>query len=434
MTAPRVIVPLQRRNAAPFEVQLPGSKSMTNRALVLGAMRMGTTEIHGGLDCDDTQRLAAALGAFGGLAVDAVPTGFRTVRSAARLQAPATAIDVGAAGTPARFLLAFAATAAGATVVTGSPRLRERPMGDLLAALRALGIRCECLQADDCLPVRVHGGTPASRHWRVGAGVSSQFTSALLLLASQCPGAPIELALDGEAVSQPYAELTRAMLAQCGIATERRGDTIVVQPAPPRCARIDIEPDASSMVPFLALAAVTGTAVTVPGIGAASQQADVGMLAVLERMGCAVERQRDCVRLRGAALRGVDVDMAAMPDAVLALAAVAAVAAGPTRIAGLATLRTKESDRIEAAATALSRLGQRVETGRDWLRIEPTGELAPASVPTHDDHRVAMAFAPLGLLRGGIAIEDPDCVAKSFPGFWHEFDRCRAHHDDAARA
>lgn len=431
----RPIPPLRARNQTPFTARIPGSKSYTNRALLLAAMRMGTTEVVGGLDCDDTQRLMQALDAFGGLSVTKVPGGFRAVRTQQRLTAPAQEVHMGAAGTPARFMLAFAAAADGSTVVTGTPRLCDRPMGDLLAALRAVGIRCDCLAKPDCLPVRVHGSSPQSRRWRIHAGVSSQFTSSLLLFASQQPGAPIEVALDGNQVSRPYVEMTRAMMTQCGIRTERKGeDTIVVHPGAPQLDRIQVEADASGMSYFLALAAVTGTTVEIPGIDDTSAQGDVGLAKAFAQMGCKVEFERGRIRIRGGDLRGIDIDMETMPDVVLTLGAVAARAKGSTRITNIANLRVKECDRIHAAAAELTRLGQRVEEGPDWLVIQPSGVLKPAQVHTYDDHRVAMAFSILGLLQPGIAIEDPKCVTKSFPDFWNEFDRFRAHHDGAAKS
>ena len=437
MTAspPRPIPVLTGRNLAPFEARIPGSKSYTNRALLLAAMRMGTTEVIGGLDCDDTQRLMQALDAFGGLSVTQVKGGFRTVRTQPRLTAPKQEVHMGAAGTPARFMLAFAAAADGETVVTGTPRLCDRPMGDLLAALRAIGIRCDCLAKPDCLPVRVYGSAPKNRKWRIHAGVSSQFTSSLILFASQQPGEPIEITLEGNQVSRPYVEMTRSMMTQCGIRTERKGeDTILVHPGTPKLERIQVEADASGMSYFLALAAVTGTTVVIPGIDDTSAQGDVGLARALAQMGCKVGFEPGRIRIQGGQLRGIDIDMETMPDVVLTLAIVAARSKGSTRVTNIANLRVKECDRIHAAATELTRLGQKAEEGPDWLAIHPTGSLKSALVHTYDDHRVAMAFSILGLLHPGIEIEDPKCVTKSFPDFWTEFDLFCAHHDGAKPA
>jgi 3-phosphoshikimate 1-carboxyvinyltransferase len=428
---PRAVEALRKTSTVPFVARIPGSKSYTNRALVLAAMRLGVTEVAGGLECDDTQRLAAALASFEGLDIEAVPTGFRVQRTQDQLGAPTHELHMGAAGTPARFLLAFAASAKGATVVTGTPRLCERPMGDILATLRSLGIRCECLGKEGCLPVRVHGAHPNARLWRIHGGVSSQFTSSLLLFAAQQPaGAPITLEIEGHQVSRPYVEMTRALMKVCGITAERvREDAIVVTPARPSVARLPVEVDASGMSYLLAAAAVTGATVEIPGIGGGSAQGDVGLARAFERMGCTVDLGLSSIRITGGALQGIDIDMETMPDVVLTLAAVAARAQGTTRITNIANLRVKECDRIHAAAAELQRLGVEVEEGPDFLVIRPSGALRPAEVHTYDDHRVAMAFSILGLVHEGITIEDPACVAKSFPGFWQELTRFTRHHN-----
>lgn len=426
---PRSVGALGRVRAEPFTPRIPGSKSYTHRALLLAAMRPGTTEVAGGLHSDDTHRLAKALAAFGGLSVEPTAGGFRVDRAGGRLRAPAEELDLGAAGTPARFLLSFAAGAEGTTLLTGGPRLCERPMGDLLDALRSMGIRGECLAREGFLPVRVHGGPVASREWRVRGGVSSQFTSSLLLFASGQPAGPIRIAIEGPQVSRPYVEMTRALMEACGIPARRAGeDAIVVTPAVPVPPRIPVEVDASALSYFLAAAALTGSTVVVPGIGGGSLQGDLGLARALERMGCRLELGEDAVAITGGRLRGIEIDMETMPDSVLTLAVVAARAEGPTRIANVGTLRLKESDRLVVAARELGRVGARVEEGRDFLAIDPPARLRPARIRTEGDHRVAMSFALLGLVGEGISIEDPDCVGKSFPGFWEELERLGRHH------
>lgn len=427
---PRAIETLVKRSAKPFVARIPGSKSYTNRALVLAAMRPGTTEVTGALDCEDTQRLAAALRSFDGLEVTQSGDVFRVVRTKEKLVAPSSEVHMGAAGTPARFMLAFAAAAEGATVVTGTPRLCERPMGDILAALRAMGIRCECLVKEGCLPVRVHGGKPGTNHWSLNAGVSSQFTSSLVLFASQQHELdPVVIKLEGNQVSRPYVEMTRAMMKECGLSAERvQENVIVVTPARPSVAKIPVEVDASGMSYFLAAAAVTGTTVEIPGIGGGSAQGDVGLAKAFGRMGCKVELGAHSIVISGGELVGIDIDMEEMPDVVLTLAIVAARAKGTTRITNIANLRVKECDRIAAAASELQRLGAKVEEGKDFLVIHPA-PLKPAQIHTYDDHRVAMAFGILGLVHAGVTIEDPGCVAKSFPGFWAELERFTRHHN-----
>lgn len=425
----QTLAPLTQKRTDRYRAAVPGSKSYTNRALVLAAQRLGTTRIENALFSEDTELLAKALGSFEGLAITKTDSGFEVVRERERLGAPAEELFMGGAGTPARFMLSFATTAEGATVVTGIPRLCERPMVDLLSSLRAMGIRLECLGTEDHLPVRVHGGPVASREWTIHAGVSSQFTSSLCLLAAQ-QEAPITIVLEGNQVSIPYVDMTLAMMTDCGIGVHREGsDRLVVEPGTPQHDLIRVEPDASGMSYFLAAAAVTGTTVEVPGIGARSAQGDVGLARAFERMGCSLELEDDLIRITGGELRGIDIDMETMPDVVLTLAAVAAVAEGSTRITNIANLRLKECDRIHAAARELERLGVGIEEGEDFLVIHPQGSLQPAHIETYDDHRVAMAFSVLSLVSPGVTIEDPACVAKSFPGYWQEFERFRAHHE-----
>ena len=341
---------------------------------------------------------------------------------------------MGGAGTPARFLLSFASTADGGTVVTGIPRLCERPMSDLLTSLSSIGIRYDSLGTPDHLPCRIHGGSIATKNWKIHGGVSSQFTSSLCLLAAQQANGPIRIGIEGNQVSRPYVNMTLAMMNACGIEAQREGhDTIVVTPRRPATDTIPVEVDASGMSYFLAAAAVTGSTVEIPGIGESSAQGDVGLAGAFGRMGCKLEQGSDAIRITGRRLRGIDIDMDTMPDVVLTLAAVAALADGPTRIHNIANLRLKECDRINAAARELERLGVTVEEGPDYLVIHPNGSLRPAHVRTYDDHRVAMSFAVLGLVSDGIEIEDPGCVAKSFPNFWDEFDRFRSHHDGRSR-
>jgi len=424
------ICPLERTRAETFEARIPGSKSYTNRALLLAAMRHGESQITGALDCDDTRFLAECLDAFDGIEVKSTAEGFEVRREPRRLRAPSSGLFVGAAGTPARFLLAFAAAAEGSTVITGTPRLCERPMNDLLDALGRLGVESECLGSEGCLPVRVHGTLDPSGEWSIHGGVSSQFLSSLLLFASQQPEGPISIGVTGHLVSRPYVRMTLSMLSDQGIGAEEVApDRFVVEPAMPRGPRIPIEVDASGMSYFLVAAAITQTSVRINGIGAGSAQGDVGLAHALADMGCELELSDDSLTLHGRPLHGIEVDMETMPDVVLSLAIAAALAEGETRITNIANLRIKECDRISAAATELGRVGIEVEEGEDYLVIRPDGcSIRPARIETYDDHRVAMSFGLLRLVRDGIEILDPACVAKSFPGFWDELSRFVEHH------
>jgi 3-phosphoshikimate 1-carboxyvinyltransferase len=425
-----VCVPLTALNSEPFVASIPGSKSLTNRALMIAAQRVGETVLRKALHCDDTDYLAACLDRFDGLSVEKTSDGYRVVRTRAKIGAPAGELFVGGAGTPARFLLSFAAMADGESVVCGNPRLSERPMGDLLRAFEGMGISYECLGKPDCLPIRVRGTEIAVPHWSVAGTTSSQFTSSLLLLAAQQPSGPITIDVTGKLVSRPYVEMTVRMLKDCGIRVKQTGaQTFEVAPGMPANDVIEIEADASGMSYFLAAAALTGTRVVIPNIGGGSAQGDLGFARVLRDMGCDVHFNDWSIELSGGELRGIDIDMEDMPDTVLTLSATAAKARGLTFISNVANLRIKECDRIHAAAAELKRLGIAAEEGPDWVRIAPNGAVRPATIETYDDHRVAMSFSLLGLLHPGIEIENPSCVAKSFPEFWGELDRFRSHHE-----
>ncbi len=422
------IAPLTERSASVFLARVPGSKSYTNRALVLAAQRPGTTRIVGALHSQDTENLARALGAFRGIEVAKTADGFVVERVPGPLGAPSAPLDLGGAGTPARLLIAFAAAVQGTTIITGNARLRERPMHHLLDALASIGVQVRCLERQGCLPVAVTGGRPHSDVWTVDGSVSSQFVTSLLLAAAQ-QERPIRIHMLGNLVSRPYVEMTLHMMRELGIAVASDDlRELVVEPGTITASTITIEPDASAMSYFLAAAALTGTSVRLAGIGSGSAQGDVGLAHALAAMGCRVSLARDEIVLEGGPLRGIDLDMERMPDTVLTLAVVASQAEGDTRISNIANLRVKECDRIHAAVTELARLGVAVEEGDDWLIVRGRAALAPARIHTYDDHRVAMAFGVLKLLAPDIDIEDPACTAKSFPGFWEELARFRAHH------
>ena len=424
----RALQPIGSASSQPFCPRLPGSKSATARALVIAALQRGECELRGALHADDTRALARALDAFHGLVVKETDAGFRVARSAEHLAAPDSTLDLGAAGTPARFLLAFATTAIGSTVVTGSTRLQERPMGGLVDALRSLGIACEPLGREGCLPMRVHGGPLRSRDARVRADGSSQFASALLLRLS-ADDCPARIVLEGDAVSRPYTELTRRMLRDAGAPWRWQSEQELVREAGAlRQRSFDIEPDASSAGYFFALAAATRSTVAVHGIRSDSTQADLALLDALAAMGCRVDRGEARIAVHGAPLRGIDVDLADAPDCSLTIAALATLADGPTRIRGTRSLRDKESDRAMAACQEVAKLGATASYGDDWIEITPGPCPSAATISTYDDHRVAMAFSVVGAVRDGVAIENPDCVAKSFPTYWDEYDRFLAHH------
>lgn len=420
---------LVNRNPNPFVAQLPGSKSYTNRALVLAAQRIAATEITNALHADDTLLLADCLNQFSGLTVEKTDGGFHVVRSAEQLGEPEKELFIGGAGTPARLLIAFATAAEGASVITGNDRLCERPMNDIIDSLREAGYRIDELGTPGCLPLRVHGGNPAHRRWKVSGSVSSQFTTSLLIHAAQVQGDPIEIEVQDHLVSKPYVRMTLRMMKDCGIKVDIIDPAhFRVFPAQPDVETIPIEADASAMSYMLGAAAITRSRVVVPDIDLSSAQGDVGFAKVLQKMGCDLDGRDGKILLTGAPLHGLTVDMEDMPDTVLTLAAVAPFAQGPTRITNIANLRVKECDRIHAASEGLGRLGVKSGEGPDYLIINPGEPLKAGRISTYDDHRVAMAFSLAGLMQEGIEIEDPDCVGKSFPNYWAELSRFQEHH------
>jgi 3-phosphoshikimate 1-carboxyvinyltransferase len=403
-------------------VRPPGSKSLTQRAYLLALLSRGTTVVRHPLVADDTERALAALAAFG--CEIARRDGEVTIRPG---PPPAGAtIDCGASGTLFRFLVAAAAAIPGRWRLDGTPRLRERPVGPLVAALRELGVTIEC-ERDGFAPLTVVGGTLAGGSVRLDAGESSQYLSALLLAGQHAAG-PIEIEVAALA-SAPYAELTIDAVRRAGGLVERAGEhRYLTQPSELSGGEVEIEPDLSAAAYPAAAAALTGGDVLLEGVSLASRQGDRRLLELLARMGADVTEEPAGVRVRGAGLDAVDDDLGDIPDQVPTLAALAPFARGTTRIRNVAHLRLKESDRLSAMASELRRAGAEVEELADGLVIPGVwAAAAPPSVPVtidpHDDHRIAMALALVGLRRQNLAIRDPQVVAKSWPRFWDELER-----------
>lgn len=405
-------------------VQVLGSKSYSNRYLALAALSGEPTVIEGALVCDDTRYLADALTRFGHVEVevDAAAERITVTPTGRAMCAPEEDVYVGAAGTPIRILIAMAGHAEGVTVLTGTPRMQERPMGSLLEALPGLGVTAEAVKGNGSPPVRVTGPSFRGGSTRISGAVSSQFTSSLLINATRAEQ-DTEVHVIDELVSKPYVEMTIAALAEMGVVVERDGYTrfAVAAGQKLRGGTVQVEPDASGMSYFLAAAAVLGGTVTIPGIGKGSHQGDVGLVTALTRMGCTADIADDSITLTGGELRGIDIDMETMPDVVPTLAVVAAFAEGTTHISNIASLRIKECDRIAAVATELRKMGITVEEHPDALTITG-GTPRGAVIDTYDDHRIAMCFAIAGLRTPGVVIKDPGCVAKSFPTFWQKLD------------
>ena len=414
-------------------VRVPGSKSLSNRHLILAALADGTTRLRGLLACDDCDRLLAALEQFG---VTHRTEGGAIVIEPGALPAHA-AVHLGDGGTPTRFMIAFAAAQPeGVFTIDGSPRMRERPVAEGVDMLRALGARIEYIEAEGRLPVRVHGGGLVGGPIEVGQTASSQFVSALMLVAPRLARG-LEVRFTTEPTSASYIHLSLAALAAAGVHAQvaygpvalgasRPGaglSSIAIAPQPIRSGGVDIEPDASSAVFAAAAAVVTRGTVLLQGLPRRSVQPDAFFLDDLALRGAvieAVDGTAPATRVAaGVALRGRDSDYALAPDAAVMAMVLAACGDAPSRFTGLATLRVKESDRIAAVAEGLRALGGTVETGPDWARVHPLPRpVRAAAVDTVNDHRIAMAFAVLGLARPGVSIRDPGCVRKSWPGFW----------------
>jgi 3-phosphoshikimate 1-carboxyvinyltransferase len=401
-------------------IRPPGSKSLTNRALIVAALAQGRSRLMGVLDSQDTRVMVESLGRMGiDLAHDARLNTIEITGCAGKPAVKNADLWLENSGTSIRFLTAFCCLGEGTYRLDGNTRMRERPIADLTAALAALGISIRCELDNGCPPVVVdargiRGGTVS-----VGGEVSSQFLSALLMA---CPAAdgPVTIQVAGPLVSEPYVNMTLSVCVAFGVTIERnRPGCYYVAPQTYQARDYAIEPDASAASYFLAAAAVTGGEVTIPGLSRNALQGDVGFAEVLRQMGCAVEYGADSIAVRGGKLRGVDVDMNAISDTAQTLAAIAPFATGPTRIRHVAHMRHKETDRVAALATELRRIGQHVEEHADGLTIEPA-PIVPATIETYDDHRMAMSFAVTGLVAPGITIANPGCTAKTYPRFFED--------------
>ncbi|HZP39277.1 MAG TPA: 3-phosphoshikimate 1-carboxyvinyltransferase [Methylomirabilota bacterium] len=416
--APLPIEPIAR----PFDatVRLPGSKSYSNRALLVAALARGTSEITQALASDDTRYMHRALEALGvRVRADEAARTFVVEGVDGRFPAAGATLQIGNAGTAARFLTAAVALGRGEFVIDGSPAMRKRPIEPLLAGLRALGVDAVSREGTGCPPVVVRAdGLPGGRA-RMRGDISSQYFSALLLAAPYARS-DVEIEVEGPLVSAPYITMTLSTMEAFGVRAERDDDRRFRVRAGQRYRgrAYAVEPDASGASYFFAAAAVTGSRVVVPGLGRASAQGDLGLLDVLARMGCEVTIEADSITVRGPArLRAVDADFTRMGDVATTLMAIAAFADGPVTVRGIAQTHFEESDRPVAAATELRRMGLAVESTHDSVTIHP-GTPRPTDVETYDDHRIAMSFAVTGLRAPGIRIVNPGCVAKTFPEFF----------------
>lgn len=407
------IVPLTSPPDATIVV--PGSKSLTNRALVCALLARGTSVLDNVLFSDDTEAMLGVADALGGrLDVDAKNWRVTITGVDGQPAAGPAVLDVRMSGTTARFSLPLATRGSGRYIVDGHDSMRARPMGTIADALRSQGERIE----GESLPLTVHASGGLGGTLDIAANVSSQFASGALLSA---PGLDegLTLRLVGEVVSQPYLDMTVAVMSAFGSSVTANNNIYEVPPGDSySAAHYLIEPDASAASYFFGAAAVTGGRVRINGLGSESLQGDINFVRVLEQMGASVTMTADWTEVVGPSqLRGVTVDMSDISDTAQTLAAIAPFADGPTRVTGIGFIRHKETDRIGAVVTELSRLGIKATEQDDGFVIEP-GQPQPGRVATYEDHRMAMSFALTGLRSPGIEIADPGCVAKTFPDFF----------------
>ena len=423
--------------ASPFDVTIapPGSKSLTNRAMVLAALADGPATLSNVLMADDTRVMIDGLRKLGfALNVDEAA---RTVRIEGRgglVPAADAELFCGNSGTTIRFLTALCALGQGVYALDGVARMRQRPIGALTGLLRQLGANpAHSPEADGFPPVQIVASGLPGGTIQYGSEVSSQFLSAILMVAPYAQ-TEVQVELIGKQTSWPYIAMTMQLMDEFGVTPElvRDRDTgepqkIIVPQGKYVPTDYAIEPDASAATYFLAAAAVRkGAKVTIERLGKRSLQGDVGFADVLQQMGADLVFGRDFVTMIGTGnLRGIDADLSNMPDAALTLATVALFARGETTIRGLHTLRVKETDRLAALQTELTKLGAEVEIDGDALFITPPATIRPATIDTYDDHRMAMAFAVVGTVAGGVTINDPACVNKTYPEFFDDLEKLR---------
>ncbi|WP_428936729.1 3-phosphoshikimate 1-carboxyvinyltransferase [Fontivita pretiosa] len=426
--------PITRPFAATFTP--PGSKSLTNRALVLAALAEGDCQLHNALFADDTQVMLDGLKRLGfQIQIDQAGKTIHVRGGGGVIPAARAELFCGNSGTTIRFLTALCALGQGSYRLDGVPRMRQRPIGALIDMLRNLGVRIEYPHdAYGFPPIVVHADGLPGGIVRYGSEASSQFLSALLMV---CPYARNEVRIDLEPdqTSWPYVAMTMQLMDRFGVTPELIRDPKTARPKQiivPRGRYAPtsyvVEPDASNATYFLAAAAINpGSKVTIEGLGKASLQGDVGFADVLHRMGADLIFGKDFITVRGPeTLEGIDVDLSEMPDTAQTLAVVSLFAEGSTTIRGLHTLRVKETDRIAALASELQKLGAQVDIeGDDALTIAPPehGMLKPASIDTYDDHRMAMSFAVAATRVSGLTIRNIECTNKTYPGFFEDFSR-----------
>jgi len=407
------------------EINVPGSKSLSNRALLLAALAEGETELTNLLDSEDIEHMLNALTKLGinyRLSEDKTQCVVQGNGGAFNVAEPLE-LFLGNAGTAMRPLCAALAASNVDTVLTGEPRMEERPIGDLVDALREADAEVTYLKNEGYPPLQIKGKTLNGGVMSVDGSVSSQFLTALLMAAPLFSG-DVTIRIKGELVSKPYIDITLDTMAKFGVTVKNdnyqtftiSGDAKYIAPG-----KFMVEGDASSASYFLAAGAIKGGTVRVTGIGQNSIQGDIRFADVLEAMGATVVWNDEYVEITGAPLKGVNMDMNHIPDAAMTIATTALFAEGPTTMTNIYNWRVKETDRLAAMATELQKLGAKVEEGHDYIKVWPTDSLKHAEIDTYNDHRIAMCFSLVALSDTPVTINDPGCTRKTFPDYFTRF-------------
>ena len=417
-------------------VRVPGSKSLTNRALLIASLVNGSTHLTNALFSDDSCYFANALQTLGfDIQLDETDHAMTVTGLGGKIPASKAELFIGNAGTAARFLSAFLTLGNGEYILDGEPRMRERPIGDLVDSLTQLGANIRPVQNAEggkrnvqiCPPVKITANGLPGGKTQIAGDISSQFLSALLMVAPYAQR-EIEITLSTELNSKPYVDMTIDIMKDFGVEIERDGyNSFTIHPAAYLpITNYQIESDASAAAYFFAAPAICGGTVRVENISRTSKQGDIAFLDVLAKMGCTVTETDYCLLVTGfPELHGVDVDMRDISDTAQTLAAIAPFASSSTRIRGIASARVKETDRVHATCAELSRLGVQVEEHEDGMTIHPCKIFQPANIQTYNDHRMAMAFSLIGLRVDGVSIENPACVSKTFPNYFEVLDSLR---------
>lgn len=407
------------------EINLPGSKSVSNRALLLAALAQGTTRLTNLLDSDDIRHMLNALIQLGVnyklsedksvCEVEGLGGAFHSSQS--------MELFLGNAGTAMRPLAAALCLGQGEFVLTGEPRMKERPIGHLVDALRAAGADIEYLENDNYPPLKIKGTGLQSGTVSIDGSISSQFLTAFLMAAPLASG-DITIHIEGDLVSKPYIDITLDIMAKFGVSVDNHDyKTFVIRTGQHYISpgHYLVEGDASSASYFLAAAAIKGGEIKVTGIGKNSIQGDIQFADALEKMGAQIEWGDDYVLCRKGELNAVDMDFNHIPDAAMTIATTALFAKGTTSIRNVYNWRVKETDRLAAMATELRKVGAEVEEGHDYITITPPTQLNHAEIDTYDDHRMAMCFSLVALSDTAVTINDPNCTSKTFPGYFKKF-------------